>query len=366
MKLTIQREALLRPLQAIVGVVDRAQTIPALANVKFLAKEDEIILTTTDLEMELKCSFPHIPLEAGSTTFPAKKLLDILKALPEGIEVQIELEALRATITAGRSRFVLSCLPAEDFPEIGEVTFETTLTLPKKEVRNMLEKVAFSMAVSDVRYFLNGMLLEVNGQELVTVATDGHRLSASFLELSENTNLERQLIIPRKAIDELLKLLEAESSPLHLELSDKYLRVELGSLLFTTKLIEGTFPDYRRVIPALGDILVVGDRLGLIQALTRASVLSQDKFRGIRLQFSEYLLKLQANNPEQEEAKEEVEVNYQGEAFTTAFNVTYLIDALKALDDEMVRLSFTNPSSSCLLQNSENDQVKYVIMPMRL
>ncbi|HIW07709.1 MAG TPA: DNA polymerase III subunit beta, partial [Candidatus Ignatzschineria merdigallinarum] len=224
----------------------------------------------------------------------------------------------------------------------------------------------FSMAVSDVRYFLNGLLLDVNGTQLNAVATDGHRLSVSYLELSESSGLQKQLIIPRKGVEELLKLIENESAPLHLELSENHLRVELGSIVFTTKLIDGKFPDYNRVVPPLGDKIIVADRQGLIEALTRASVLSQDKFRGIRFTVSDYLLKLQVNNPEQEQAEEEVEVNYQGESFATAFNVGYLIDALKVLDDDMVRLSFTATNSSCLIQNSDSDDVRYVVMPMRL
>ncbi|MDG9729064.1 DNA polymerase III subunit beta [Ignatzschineria sp. RMDPL8A] len=366
MKLIIQREQLLKPLQAIIGVIDRTQTLPVLANVKCVVTEDEITLTTTNLEIELKCSFPHLSIETGDITFPAKKLLDILKALPHDIEVQIHVEELRATIVAGRSRFTLSCLAADEFPVLDDLEFEKTLTVPKKDLREIIDNVAFSMAVSDVRYFLNGLLLDVDGNELNAVATDGHRLSVAHLELPETTGLQKQFIIPRKGIEELLKLLENESAPVHLELSPNHLRVELGSIVFTTKLIEGKFPDYRRVVPELGDKLVVADRVGLIDALTRASVLSQDKFRGIRLHFSEFLLKLHVNNPEQEHAEEEVEVNYQGEDFSTAFNVTYLLDALKALDDDMVRLSFTSATSSCLIQNSEGDNVKYVVMPMRL
>ncbi len=366
MKLVIQREELLNPLQAIIGVIDRTQTMPVLANVKCIASEDEVTLTTTDLEIELTCTFPHIAVETGEITFPARKLLDILKALPNNIEVEITVDGVRATIIAGRSRFVLSCLRAEEFPVLDNLEFSQTLTVPKKELRKIIEKVAFSMAVSDVRYFLNGLLLDIDGERLNAVATDGHRLSAAYLTLSEPSDLKKQLIIPRKGVEELLKLLENESAPLHLELSDNHLRVELGSITFTTKLIEGKFPDYRRVIPPLGDKIIVADRLGLIDALTRASVLSEDRFRGVRFNLSEFLIKLHVNTPEQEQAEEEIEVNYQGDSFTTAFNVTYLLDALKALTDEMVRLSFTSPTSSCLIQNSEGEDVQYVVMPMRI
>lgn len=356
----------MKPLQAIIGVIDRTQTLPVLANVKCVVSEDEITLTTTDLEIELTCSFPHIPIEQGAITFPARKLFDILKALPSEIEVQIEVEDNRAQITAGRSRFTLSCLPVDEFPVLDDLQFDKTLTLPKNELRKLIERVSFSMAISDVRYFLNGLLLDVAGDQLNAVATDGHRLSVAYLTLSESSGIEKQFIIPRKGVEELLKLLENESAPVHLELSQNHLRVELGGIVFTTKLIEGKFPDYRRVVPALGDKIIVADRLGLIEALTRASVLSQDKFRGIRVNVEEFLLKLQVNNPEQEQAEEEVEVNYQGEPFATAFNVTYLLDALKTLDDDMVRLSFTAPNSSCLIQNSDGDDVRYVVMPMRL
>ncbi len=366
MELVVQREQLLLPLQALIGVTEKGQTLPVLANVKMQVKEEEVVLTTTNLEIELTCAFPHISAEVGGTTVPAKKFLDILKALPQGIEVHLSVSPIKLDIKAGRSKFSLSCLPLEEFPVLDHIEFDHTLTLPKNELRKLIHRVSYAMASSDVRYFLNGMLLDVSEQKIAGVATDGHRLAHSCYELASQTDAVGQFIIPRKAVDELLKLLENEAAPVHLQLSHNHLRVELGSMIFTTKLIDGKFPDYERVIPPIGKRIIMADRVGMIEALTRASILSQDKFRGIKMNITHCLVTLLANNPEQEAAEEEVEVNYQGDDFMIAFNASYITEAFKNLESEMVQMSFTENNSSCLIKNPEDDSVDYVVMPMRL
>ena len=366
MELIVQREQLLQPLQALIGVTEKGQTLPVLANVKLQVKEEEIILTTTNLEIELSCALPYHSTETGGTTIPAKKLLDILKALPHGIDIHMTLEPTKVAIKAGRSKFSLACLPLEEFPVLDHIDFNNTLTLPKDRFRSLLQNVAYAMATADVRYFLNGMLLDVQDTMITAVATDGHRLACSRYPFEDATHLTNQFIVPRKAVEELLKLIENEAAPLHLQLSDNHLRVELGSMMFTTKLIEGKFPDYKRVIPPIGEKIIMADRSEMIDSLMRTSILSQDKFRGIRMNISHCLIKLVAHNPEQEVAEEEVEVNYQGADFMIAFNAAYITDIFKNIEADMVQMSFTENNSSCLIKNPEDDNVDHVVMPMRL
>lgn len=366
MELIVQREQLLQPLQALIGVTEKGQTLPVLANVKLQVREEEIILTTTNLEIELSCALPYISSATGGTTIPAKKLLDILKALPSSIDVHLIIAGDKVEIKAGRSKFSLACLPIEEFPVLDHIDFDNTLTLPKNQFRTLIQRVAYAMATADVRYFLNGMLLDVQNSEISGVSTDGHRLARSHYALENPTDITNQYIIPRKAVEELLKLIENEAAPMHLQLSSNHLRVELGSIIFTTKLIEGKFPDYKRVIPPVGEKIIMADRVEMIESLTRASILSQDKFRGIRMNISHCLIKLIAHNPEQEVAEEEVEVNYQGEDFVIAFNASYITDAFKNIEGDMVQLSFTENNSSCLIKNPEDDSVDHVVMPMRL
>lgn len=366
MELVVQREELLAPLQALIGVTEKGQTLPILANVKLQVKNDEVVLTTTNLEIEMTCSFPHTSFETGGTTVPAKKFLDVIKSLPQNIDVKLIIEDSKLDIIAGRSKFALSCLPINDFPVLDHIEFDHTLTLPKKDLRKLIQRVSFAMASADVRYFLNGMLLDITQNQITSVATDGHRLSCAYFVPEQPFESEGKYIVPRKAVEEILKLLENESAPIHIQLSKNHLRLELGSILFTTKLIEGNFPDYTRVIPPIGEKIIVADRVGLLESLNRASILSQDKFRGIRFTITNYMMRLMANNPEQEVAEEEVEVNYYGEDFAIAFNVNYITEALKNIESDMVQLSFTGQNTSCLIKNPEDDTVSYVVMPMRL
>ncbi|MCP5420758.1 MAG: DNA polymerase III subunit beta [Gammaproteobacteria bacterium] len=368
MRLAAKREALLKPLQHVVGVVERRQTLPILSNVLIAAEDNIVNLTATDLEVELSATTSLLVDEAGAITLPARKLLDILRALPEDATVDLSTEAERALLRCGRSRFNLATLPAANFQTLEELPFEGQLRLPQGQLKKLIERTHFAMAQQDVRYYLNGLLLEVSGNALRAVATDGHRLA--FCETQTETEpatLDRQVIVPRKGIQELLRLLGDGDDELMLNIGANHVQAILDDIRFTSKLVDGKFPDYQRVIPRQGDRLIQVDRVLLRDALARAAILSNDKFRGIRLQAERRLLRIQAHNPEQEEAEEEMEVDYDGGSLEIGFNVTYLLDALNALPCESVQLSFVDASSSCLIQESDGSGTsKYVVMPMRL
>jgi DNA polymerase III subunit beta len=362
MKLTAKRETLLEPLQAVSGVVERRQTMPILANILLVAKDGQLSVTATDLEVELVAS-TELAVEAeGEITVPGRKLLDICKALPEGANIKMALDGDRVTLRAGRSRFTLSTLPASEFPTIDEVAGQQRIKLGQSDLKRLLDKTQFSMAHQDVRYYLNGLLIEAKNGELRAVATDGHRLALA--EMKTEVEGEIQVIVPRKGVLELSRLLHGDGE-VSVAIGTNHIQVELDGIRFTSKLIDGRFPDYDRVIPQDGEILKV-DRPLVREALQRAAILSNEKYRGIRLLVSENTLKIQAHNPEQEEAEEEVEVAYTGPDVEIGFNVNYLLDALQAVDSDEVLISVTDANSSCLISVADDDDCRYVVMPMRL
>lgn len=366
MKLEIRREQLLKPLQHVIGVVERRQTLPILANVLMVGRGEELCLTATDLEVELTAKIPLVLEEPGAITLPARKLLDILRALPEEGLVSLAMDNDRALIRCGRSRFVLTTLPVGDFPTLEELSFETRLRLPQAALKTLIERTHFAMAQQDVRYYLNGLLLDLVEDRLRAVATDGHRLALSEAGVEIEAAAIRQVIVPRKGVQELLRLVESEEAAAVLGIEANHIRAELDDIRLTSKLIDGRFPDYGRVIPPEGERAFMVGRLALRAALARAAILSNDKYHGVRLQAEPGLLRLQAHNPEQEEAEDELEIDYAGEALEIGFNVTYLLEALGALSSESVQLSFTDSSSSCLIQTPEDGADRHVIMPMRL
>jgi DNA polymerase III subunit beta len=366
MKLKLQREALLKPLQLITGVVERRQTMPVLANVLMVADERGVSLTGTDLEVELVAR-SEVPLEEhGETTLPARKLLDICRALPDEASVELTVSGERAQVRSGRSRFTLSTLPATDFPAVPPVQGVRELALPQALLKRLIERTHFAMAQQDVRYYLNGLLLELAPGHVRTVATDGHRLALCEAAVELGGEDVQQVILPRKCVLELLRLLEDVPEAVSLVVGSNHLRARFGTLTFTSKLVDGRFPDYHRVIPAAGDKRLRAEREELRQALTRASILSNEKYRGVRFEMSDGRLRVLAHNPEQEEAEEELEVDYVGEPLDIGFNVGYLLDALGAVACPRVELSLTDANSSCLVQGEEPEGCKYVVMPMRL
>ncbi len=366
MKLEAKREQLLKPLQSVIGAVERRQTLPILANVLLAAREQDFTLTATDLEMELSVKAELSVETPGATTLPARRLHDILRALPEDAIVTLSVEGDKATVRCGRSRFTLIALPASDFPTLEDLPFDGDIRLRQGTLRGMIERSHFAMAQQDVRYYLNGLLLEVSPNILRLVATDGHRLAFQELQTEDGAVEARQVIVPRKGVLELQRLLADSDAEVILKLGANHLRVILGEVRFTSKLIDGKFPDYQRVIPREGNRIVIADRQVLRSALARAGIVLNDKTTGIALQLEDWILRAKARNADQEEAEEEVEINYSGGAMEIGFNVTYLLDALGALNGELAKLSFADAASSCLIEEAEGNGGRHVIMPMRL
>jgi len=365
MKLSASRETLLKPLQAVIGVVERRQTMPILANVLLAAKDGQVEVTGTDLEVELVASVDVEVEAAGEVTVPGRKLLDICRALPDEAEVSMSLSGEKLTVKSGRSRFSLMTLPAAEFPRIGDINAGQSLAVSQATLAKLLDKTHFSMAQQDVRYYLNGLLLETGEKCLRAVATDGHRLALCEVELDSKKAPEQQVIVPRKGVLELQRLIGGDGD-LQIELGSNHIRIQLEGIRYTSKLIDGRFPEYDRVIPQDTDNQLTADRESFRGALQRTAILSNEKYRGIRLIIKKDGLLLQAHNPEQEEAEEEVEISYSGDDIEIGFNVNYLLDALGAIESETVELAVVDGNSSCLLREPGNDECKYVVMPMRL
>jgi len=365
MKLSAPRETFLDPLQAVIGVVERRQTMPILANVLINARGDKVSVTATDLEVEMVASTALAAEKDGEITVPGRKLLDICKALKEGSEIHLSATGDKTTIRSGRSRFTLATLPAADFPVVENIDEKQSITVPQKDLRRLLERTHFSMAHQDVRYYLNGLLLEIGGGVLRAVATDGHRLAMCQIAVDSTDGDSHQVIVPRKGVLELQRLL-GDSGEVSIAIGNNHIRAEVGPIRFTSKLIDGRFPEYQRVIPKRTGESIGADREELRHALHRAAILSNEKYRGVRLELGANLLKIQAHNPEQEEAEEEIEVEYGGSDLEIGFNVNYLVDALGALEGNDASLQISDPSSSCLIWNEGTEGCEYVVMPMRL
>ncbi|HTV98097.1 MAG TPA: DNA polymerase III subunit beta [Steroidobacteraceae bacterium] len=365
MKLTAERERLLTPLQAVIGVVERRQTMPVLANVLLAVADGRLSIAATDLEVELVAAADVNSQRAGDITVPGRKFLDILRALPEKAQISVAAEGEKVVIRAGRSRFSLSTLPAAEFPVIDDINSQQIVQIPRKELARLLEKTHFSMAQQDVRYYLNGMLLEIDGAMLRAVATDGHRLALCEAALEAKAKNAQQVIIPRKGVLELQRVLTEEGTAA-VAIGSNHVRAQIGDVRFTSKLIDGRFPEYSRVIPAAPGHAIRADRDILRQALQRTAILSNEKYRGIRINVRKNALTVQAHNPEQEEAEEEIEVNYGGNDLEVGFNVNYLLDALAAVDGQEVELGLTDSNSSCLIRSPGASNARYVVMPMRL
>ncbi|EPC00700.1 DNA polymerase III subunit beta [Litchfieldella anticariensis FP35 = DSM 16096] len=367
MKFSITREALLRPLALVAGVVERRQTLPVLSNVLLEVQDAQLSLTGTDLEVELiGRTAPNQVDEPGSATVPARKLMDICKSLPDQAEINITLEDGRAVLRSGRSRFTLSTLPVAEFPNIEDSQASTELSLPRGTLKHLIDATSFAMAQQDVRYYLNGMLLELRSNLVRTVATDGHRLAVCSRPADIEVEPAQKLIVPRKGVLELVRLLDDSDEPVSLTLGANHVRAHTGEFTFTSKLVDGKFPDYERVVPRGGDKVFIADRAELRQVLSRTSILSNEKYRGVRLQLEEGNLQVMANNPEQEEAEENIAIEYSGSGLEIGFNVSYLIDVLNALDEDRVQMTLADPNSSALMEEPGGGDAMYVVMPMRL
>ena len=366
MKFTIEREQLLKPLQTVTSVVERRQTLPILSNLLLSSNDKQLSITGTDLEVEMTAKLSVDVTEPGDITVPARKLFDICRALPDKANIEFTLNENRATIRSGKSRFVLSTLPAAEFPTIDAVSHSLQFDVAQAIFKEAIDLTHFAMAQQDVRYYLNGMLMEIGDDSLLFVATDGHRLSLCNTGYQIDAKESLQVIIPRKGVLELSRLLDEGDSTMQVQLGNNSIRIITDSMVFTSKLIDGRFPDYQNVVPAKCNKTAVCDRETLRQALARVSILSNEKYRGVRMQFSAGFLKLMAHNPEQEEAEEEVAIDYTGDDLEIGFNVSYILDAITVGDSEQVEIELTDPNSCCLIRGIGEQKCKYVVMPMRL
>jgi len=365
MKFSLSREALLKPLQLVVGVVERRQTLPILSNVLLSLEQSRLSMTGTDLEVEI-VGVTDIDAtgEDGDVTVSARKLVDICRSLPDGAMVDFSSSDGKATIKSGRSKFTLSTLPANEFPSVDEGEKSVEFMVAGSVLKGLIEATSFAMAQQDVRYYLNGMLWELNENKLRAVATDGHRMALCDGICDVSVVEPITSIIPRKGIIELSRLLD--ENEVKVAMGSNHIRVTGGDYCFTSKLVDGAYPDYDRVLPKGGDKIVVGDRAELKQAFGRAAILSNEKYRGVRVLLSEGSIKMVANNPEQEEAEEEVSVNYSGEDLEIGFNVSYLLDVLSVITGAKVRITLSNSNSSALVEDAADGSAVYVVMPMRL
>jgi DNA polymerase-3 subunit beta len=366
MKFSIQREAVLQPLSQVVGVVERRQTLPVLANFLLVAGDGVLSVTGTDMEVELVAKINADITELGEVTVPARKLVDICRALPDGANIAFVQEGNQVLLRAGRSRFTLSTLPASEFPATDDVEAIENISINESKFKNVLDKTAFAMANQDVRYYLNGLLLDFNGSVLRAIATDGHRLAICDTDRGEAIAEDRQLIVPRKGVLELSRMLDGSDKDVSIGLGKNHIRLVKDGTTFTSKLIDGRVPDYKAVIPVGADKNVSLNRAEFINALQRAAILSNEKYRGVKLEVADNSMKIIAHNPQHEEAVEELAVETNFDQVSIGFNVTYLLDALGALDEDIVSLLLRDSNSSCLVTDPDNEHNRHVVMPLKL
>ncbi|MDM8569574.1 DNA polymerase III subunit beta [Thiotrichales bacterium HSG1] len=365
----ITRKELLPTLKMIIGVVEQRQTLPILANTLIRVKDDVLYLTATDAEVEVAC---NLPLESainidseGEITLPARKFFDICKSLSDSATIQVTVEDTQATLKTGKSKFKLQTLPAIDFPDRPQLNEKTSFAISQSKLKNLFYKTSFCIAVNDVRYYLNGVLLEVVDGKIFLVGTDGHRMAVAQLDFPGETNAK--VIIPRKAVLELSKLLTDCDDEINISFDDNHIMFKLNdSLEISSKLIDGDFPDWQTVVPANPDKIIVAEANTVKQALTRASILSNEKYKGVRLALSNNQLNISAKNSYQEEAEEIIEVEYSGEELEIGFNGTYLLDAINVVSTSMVQIALSDGNSSCLITEEDNEDTKFIVMPMRL
>ncbi len=362
------QEKVLAALQSVAGIVERRHTLPILANVLLRKNGDAVEFTTSDLEIQVRTS-AELGGDAGalSTTVGARKLIDILRALPSDQLITLSSAQNKLTLQAGKSRFTLQTLPSEDFPLVNEaVDFGPAFSVPQKTLRDLLNQVHFAMAVHDIRYYLNGILFIAEGKTLTLVATDGHRLALAQSTLEAAMPNKQEVILPRKTVLELQRLLADEETAIEMRFAGNQARFNFSGMEFVTKLVEGKFPDYNRVIPKNHKFALLVGRAPLLACLQRAAILTSEKFKGVRVNVEPGVLRIASSNAEQEEAKEELEVSYEGDAIEIGFNVTYLIDALGNMNQEMLKMELQDGSASALITLPDRPGFKYVVMPMRI
>lgn len=362
-----EKQTVLKPLQVVIGIVERKQTLPILSNVLIEKEAGKIRFTATDLEIQITTTVTSQDddLTPLSITVGGKKLQEILRILPDQSEISIEIKDNKAQIKSNKSRFSLQTLPSQDFPKLSnQLLNPKKISLTQKNLKALLLSTQYAMAQQDVRYYLNGVLLIIESNQLKAVATDGHRLAYNAIEIEGNYE-KHEIILPRKAIIELCKLLNDSEETIEIEFSTQQIKADFSGITLITKVIDGKFPDYERVIPKYTNHLLM-NRIQVQQALQRAAILSNEKFRGVRFVLTEKKLTIISSNSEQEEAQEEIETNYHGEAIDIGFNVNYLMDGLNNIEGELAIFSFGDPNSSILITTSQNQEFRYVVMPMRI
>ena len=367
MKFQIPRDVILKSLQQLSGVVERRQTLPVLGNILVKAADNTLTLAATDLEVELIIQLACVVDDPGEITIPARKWLDICKNLPEDATITLSTSGDKVMLQAGRSRFTLSTLPATEFPLIDEISSLTKFSTSQAALKNVFDSTHFSMAQQDVRYYLNGLMMEMSSNLLRSVATDGHRLALKDVPLEIEVNEDqRQIIVPRKGIQELMRLLGDSEDEVNVVVGSSHIRMTIGDMIFTSKLIDGKFPDYERVMPEGGGNIVSAEKENLRQTLVRVAILSNEKYRGIRIILGRDKKQVMAHNPEQEEAEDEISVEYTGDEFEIGFNANYLLVAINAVQSSQVHIVLTDSNSSCVIKDANDDTSSYVVMPMRL
>ena len=365
--LKASQENIVAALQSVVGIVERRHTLPILANVMIQKTPQSVQLTSSDLEIQIRTE-ASLGGDSGnfSTTVGARKLMDILRSMPSDQTVTLESNQNKLLLKSGKSRFTLQTLPAEDFPLVQESTsFGPVFSIPQKTLKTLLQQISFAMAVHDIRYYLNGILFVAEGKQLSLVATDGHRLAFTSAIL-ETEVPKQEVILPRKTVLELLRLLSDKEGDIQMQFASNQARFMFDGKEFVTKLVEGKFPDYNRVIPKSHKNTITLGRAALLTTLQRTAILTSDKFKGVRINLEPGLLRVASSNAEQEEAVDEIEIDYAGDSIEIGFNVTYLIDVLTNMTDDMVRMDLADSNSSVLVTIPENAFFKYVVMPMRI
>lgn len=364
MEIQIQREALLKPLGLVAGVVERRHTMPILANVLIETKNGVTTLTGTDLEIELRASIPSASTEEVEFTAPARKLFDICRALPPDALIKVKIDKQKIIVRSGSSRYTLAAAPSTEFPSLEGGDWGVTEEIPQATLKDLFDRTSFCMAQQDVRYYLNGLLVEFGSDHMRAVATDGHRLALG--EVAYKSSANRQVIVPRKGVVEIARFLSDLEGKVIMQLSANHIRMSANGVVFTSKLIDGRFPDYTKVVPKNQTRKMTVGRNELRETLTRAAILSNEKYRGVRLALDNGRLQITAHNPEHEEAQEELAVSYSGDPIEVGFNVTYLLEAIGALRSEQVELALTDADSSGTIRGAADDHYTYVVMPMRL
>ena len=361
------QDKVLSVLQSVAGIVERRHTLPILANVLIRKTGSQIQLTTSDLEIQIRTSV-ELDGDSGNftTTVGARKLIDILRSMPTDQTVSLESAQNKLILKGGKSRFTLQTLPAEDFPLVQEApSFGPAFSVPQKVLKDLLNQVSFAMAVHDIRYYLNGILFVAEGKQLSLVATDGHRLAFSSSTLDVEVP-KQEVILPRKTVLEMQRLLSDKEGAIEMQFAGNQAKFSFDGMEFVTKLVEGKFPDYNRVIPKNHKNIITLGREPLLRSLQRTAILTSEKFKGVRLNIDPGTLRVASNNAEQEEAVDELDIDYGGDSIEIGFNVTYLIDALANMSQDMVKIELADSNSSALLTIPDNMSFKYVVMPMRI